>query len=303
MAPINDKELEDIIGKCSAWLPKAMEQVGCSAPGDVTSARCKKALRDTLAVLFAESYKFVLSQTEQMKQLKAELSSTKRQLIESQKLTIENQKWVISLQERVTWEKEALIKEKETKLDLKEVETAVKSSVESNVKEQFKLYSETVAENVMVCQPDGLSDPETLKKVVKSVVQEEDRSKNVIVFGLSEMKNENVEERVQEVFQEIGLKPALQASRVGRMIKEKSKRPVKVSLSSSCAVQQVLSQVRKLRQSASFSKVYVRPDRSEEARCQDRLLVQELLKKRESEPGKLHYIRAGTIHTKDKPAE
>ena len=183
-----------------------MEQVGCSAPGDVTSARCKKALRDTLAVLFAESYKFVLSQTEQMKQLKAELSSTKRQLIESQKLTIENQKWVISLQERVTWEKEALIKEKETKLDLKGVETAVKSSVESNVKEQFKLYSETVAENVMVCQPDGLSDPETLKKVVKSVVQEEDRSKNVIVFGLSEMKDENVEERVQEVFQEIGLK-------------------------------------------------------------------------------------------------
>jgi hypothetical protein len=44
-----------------------------------------------------------------MKQLKAELSSTKRQLIESQELTIENQKWVISLQERVTWEKEALI--------------------------------------------------------------------------------------------------------------------------------------------------------------------------------------------------
>ena len=118
------------------------------------------------------------------------------------------------------------------------------------------------------------------------------------------MKDEiNVEERVQEFFQEIGLKPALQAFRVGRMIKEKSKRPVKVSLSSSCAVQQVLSQVRKLRQSASFSKVYVRPDRSEEARCQDRLLVQELLKKRESEPGKLHYIRAGTIHTKDKPAE
>jgi hypothetical protein len=63
------------------------------------------------------------------------------------------------------------------------------------VKEQFKLYSKTVAENVMVCQPDWLSDPETLKKVVKSVVQGEDRSKNVSVFGLSEMKDENVEAR------------------------------------------------------------------------------------------------------------
>ena len=138
------------------------------------------------------------------------------------------------------------------------------------------------------------------------MVQEEDRSKNVIVFGLSEMKDENVEERVQEVFQEIGLKPALQASRVGRMIKEKSKRPVKVSLSSSCAVQQVLSQVRKLRQSASFSKVYVRPDRSEETRCQNRAARARTVEEAgitESEPGKLHYIRAGTIHTKDKPAE
>ena len=46
----NDKEIEDIIGKCSAWLPKAMEQVACTAPGDVTSVRCKKAQRDTLVL-------------------------------------------------------------------------------------------------------------------------------------------------------------------------------------------------------------------------------------------------------------
>jgi predicted CoA-binding protein len=37
------------------------------------------------------------------------------------------------------------------------------------------------------------------------VVQGENQSKNVIVFGLSEMKDENAEERVQEVLQEKGL--------------------------------------------------------------------------------------------------
>ena len=65
---------------------------------------------------------------------------------------------------------------------------------------------------------------------MKSVVQEEDRSRNVMVFGLPERKDEKLEERLQEVFQEIGLKPTLQASRVGKINQGKSNRPVKVSL-------------------------------------------------------------------------
>jgi hypothetical protein len=102
MATVNDKELEDLIGKCSAWLPKAMEQVGCFAP--------------------------VL------------------------------------------------------------------------------------------------------------LLQLTDRSRIVIVFGLSEKKEEDVEEEVHELFQEIRLKPSLQPCRVGRITTGKSKRPVKVSLFSSSAV-------------------------------------------------------------------
>ena len=84
MATISDKELEDLFGKCSAWLPKAMEQVGCTAPGDVSFGSCKRAMRDTLALLFSESFHFVRIQTEKMKQLKAELSTTKSQLIEKE---------------------------------------------------------------------------------------------------------------------------------------------------------------------------------------------------------------------------
>ena len=126
-----------------------------------------------------------------------------------------------------------------------------------------------------------------MKKVVKSVVEEEDRSRNVVIFGLPEKKEENIEERVQEVFKEIGLKPTLQASRVG---KTSSKRPIKVSLSISSAVREVLCQVKKFRLAATFSKVYVRPDRFEEERSKDRLLVQELFKKRQAEPERLHNI-------------
>jgi hypothetical protein len=287
MATVNDKELEDLLGKCSAWIPKAMEQVGCLAPVDVTSTACKKAMKDTLALLFAESFHYVRFQTEKVKQLKAELSSTKSKLIE-------NQQWVISLQEQ-------LIDCKDKQLE--GVETVVKTSVESNLKEQFKSYSEAAAENVMVCSTDGLADQKTLKKVVKSVVEEEDRSRNVIIFGLPEEKQEIVCERVQDIFKEIGLKPTLQASRVGKTAKENANRPVKVSLSNASTVYQILSQARKLRHSAKFSKVFVRPDRSEEERASDRLLVQELSQRRKNEPNRLHYIRSGTVCSKDKGAD
>ena len=143
MTTVNDKELENLLGKCSAWIPKAMEQVGCSAPINVTSAECKRAMKDTLALLFTEAFHFVRFQAEKMKELKAELSSTKSQLIE-------NQKWVISLQEQII-----SIKDKQ----LGAVETVVKSSVESNLKEQFKSFSEVVAVNVMVCPTECFADP------------------------------------------------------------------------------------------------------------------------------------------------
>ena len=56
MVTVNDKELEDLLGKCSAWLPKAMEQVGYTTQVDVTSAASKRAMKDTLALLFTESF-------------------------------------------------------------------------------------------------------------------------------------------------------------------------------------------------------------------------------------------------------
>ena len=285
MTTVNDKELEDLLARCFAWLPKATEQVGCTEAVNVTSANCKQAMKPTLVALFTEAFHLVRFQADKMKQMKAELSSTKSQLIE-------NQKWVISLQEQIIDSKDS---------QLEAVKTVVETSVESNLKEQFKSYSAAAAENVMVCQADadGLSNPATLRKVVKSVVQEEDRSKNVIIFGLQERKGENIE-CVEEIFQDIGLKPKLQAVRVGIVSKETTKRPVKVSFSSSSLVYEALRQARKLRHSEKFSKVFVRPDRSEEERARDKVLVQELLKRRETEPNKLHFIRSGTVHSRDK---
>jgi hypothetical protein len=43
----------------------------------------------------------------------------------------------------------------------------------------------------------------------------------IIIFGLPEEKQEIVCERVQDIFKEIGLKPTLQASRVGKNCQRK----------------------------------------------------------------------------------
>ena len=158
---VNDKELEDLFGKTSAWLGKAMEQLGCAAPIDVTSAACNRTMKSTLVQLLTESYHIVRFQNEKMKLLKAELSSTKS-------LLIENQKWVISLQETVMDER---AKQLESVQDVvkKTVEVAVPTAVQTSIGSQFKSYRDAVQENVVVCKSDGIA-PKTLRTVVKTVV-------------------------------------------------------------------------------------------------------------------------------------
>jgi hypothetical protein len=55
----------------------------------------------------------------------------------------------------------------------------------------MKSYSSVLTEK----SPPAIISPEPLKKVVQAVVEEEDRSKNLL-FGLEEDKNENLSEKV-----------------------------------------------------------------------------------------------------------
>ena len=57
---------------------------GIIAPDDVTNGACKRAMKGMLVLPFSVSYQFMRFQGDKLKQLKAELSSTKSQLIEKQ---------------------------------------------------------------------------------------------------------------------------------------------------------------------------------------------------------------------------
>ena len=88
-------------------------------------------------------------------------------------------------------------------------------SVESAV---VKSYSEAVnaVKSVSTLPSEGaVLNQETLKTVVKQVVAEEDRSRNLMVFGLDEEEDEPLQEKVTAIFEELGEKPRHEAVRLG----------------------------------------------------------------------------------------
>ena len=98
-----------------------------------------------------------------------------------------------------------------------------------------------------------------------------------MVYGLDEEPNEDLERKVGAVFQELGEKPRLylEAVRLGQEATDKT-RAVKVTLGNSTVANQILRRSAKLKQSESFSAVFIAPDRSLKQRVERRELVKGL---------------------------
>ena len=96
---------------------------------------------------------------------------------------------------------------------------------------------------------------EELKKAVKTVVQEEDRSRNVTIFNLPDQENEDINSVVAIVFEAIGEKPRVEACRLGKRKSNKSMRTVKVTVANSTVVSQILSNARNLRKVSNLKSV------------------------------------------------
>ena len=181
---------------------------------------------------------------------------------------------------------------------LAELKASVVSSVEETVKTELGSYSNAVIQPSKCSDAGAQLDQKILKSVVKDVVAEEDRTRTLMVFGLREEPEEQVREKVGNVFVELGEKPIIEASRIGKKDPKSSNervRPVKVTFSSSMIVQQILSKARNLRNSDNFKHVFLSEDRSIEERAKHRELVLELKRKRTEEPGKQFYIRGGKL--------
>ena len=163
------------------------------------------------------------------------------------------------------------------------------------MKAEFQSYSSVLEKNCD--QPSTSVNREELKKVIHTVVQEEDRSKNVMIFNLPESENEDLNSAVGELFLSIGEKPRVEACRLGSVSGKSGKtvRPVRVSVASSSIVGQILSKARKLKQMYCYKTVFLSPDRAPEQRAAQRELVQNLKRVKKEEPEKVHYLKSGKI--------
>ena len=113
-----------------------------------------------------------------------------------------------------------------------------------------------------------------------------------MIFGLEEVADEQINEKVGQVL--LGKKCSSG---------EQKTQPVKVSVSNSFIVQQILQKTRNLQSSDSFKSVFIRADRSAAERSKHRDLIQQMLKKKVEEPDKTHYIRNGQLLSSDKKTE
>ena len=73
---------------------------------------------------------------------------------------------------------------------LRRLQSAVESTVQNTVQKEIKSYSEVVTNQ---SSEAGTQIQDSLRKAVKSAIDEDDRSKNLVVFGLDESDKEQID--------------------------------------------------------------------------------------------------------------
>ena len=262
-------------------LEKIQAQLKITSMNQLCGMLVNKLTKDKIVPLFTNCLGLLSEYVACTSDYSNSTSSMKTELIESQKS-------VIKLQSE-------LLKCKESQLN--SLKDEVKETVENSVKTEFQTYS-SVVENSRV--QEQVICPEILKRAVQTAVQEEDRSKNVMIFGLPELANQELNSTVGEMFEAIGEKPRVEACRVGKHRSEKGARPVKATFSSSTVVENILAKVKRLKNTDRYKTVFVCPDRTLEMRIKQRELVKELKRKVADETGKRHFIKSGKIISVDK---
>ena len=274
-------ELEDVEGCQARWFDMVQSALRVEDEYQLTEQKFMSSTKPVLCSWLAEARDVMARQREMMDNMK--------EVIELMKIeALSDKEKVISVQDR-------LLKCQEEQLS--SMRTTVVTSVQSAVQQEIKSYSAAVKQN-----SGPALTPDSLQKVVIKAIEEEDRSKNLMVYGLVDEEDERIDEKVSEILLELDEKPSISACRIGTKCPgtTSSCRPVKVSLSSSTSARQILLKARKLKQIERLKSVYICPDRSPEERAARKRLVADLKKVAAEQPDRQHFIREGKVVSKDK---
>lgn len=287
-------------GDISEFLISMRKQIGCAQSDDITPSVFSKPpiLKSYLCGWLAKSCRFLYNQKSNVDALRINIS----QLIsENEKLVGENeelkqekimlQSSTIKAQESVILLQDQLLKCKDDKMT--RLSTVVEKAVQQTVKTEIQTYSQVV-ENTA---------PQITVKDVKSALREaaveEDRSRSIMIFGLEEESGENLSEKVGDLLQHLGEKPRQESERLGGKFEAGKHRPIKAKLPTADHVQRILRLAKTLKQTSTYSSVFIAPDRTRSEREDRRGAVAALRKKILDEPKKHHYIRKGVIVTSE----
>jgi hypothetical protein len=133
---------------------------------DIADPKFAKSMnKPELVVFCSRSYKYIGYLMETVESYQTACTTLQAKLIQ-------NQETLIRVQQELS---ECKSKK------LESMKKIVETSVADSVKEELKSHSSVVSNSQPVAAP--VISPEALKTVVKTVVAEEDRSQNLLVFG------------------------------------------------------------------------------------------------------------------------
>ena len=269
----------DILKKASAdmfsWTENFKTATKCKSHKEVTVEKLMKQTKETLVKCLLEGYQTVHSHSEKFEAARTCIEDIKSEMIAAQRSVVKLQQQILEAQAN----------------QLKTMSSVVDTAVDRGIRS----YSEIVSQTIENAAP--VLSEEKLKKVFHEAVIDDDRSKNVIVFGLAEEASEDLNGKIAALFESIEEKPSFEAVRVGS---EESSRPVKVLLRSSDTVHQILVKAKKLRSTEDYCKVFISPDRSPEERMKHRRLVAEMKRRASEDPDRRYYIFSGDICFRDR---
>ena len=201
------------------------------------------------------------------------MSSAKCQIEKLQEEKICDQKEVIDLQKE-------LISKKNEQLSL----------VNKTVEKEIKSFSSVLQQSCST----ALS-PTNIATAVKKISKEEDRTKEIVVFGVAEEQSESPSSKVTEILEQLDEKPRIAGcKRIGQRVTGKS-RPIIFTVKSTDIVYEILRKAKRLKDIDGFKTVYIAPNRTPEERVSRQKLVTELKKIRSENPDCRYFIRKDEI--------
>ena len=275
--------LEEAEATRARWLDNVQQELNCAEEFELKARKFAGPNKPVLAKWLEEATEIICQQREFLCNMKEMVELLKTEALGDKRNVIKLQTELLECKDK----------------QLQSLQTAVETTVQASVQKEIQTYSSVVAKSssssATVCTQ------QSLKNAVKTAIKEDDRSRNVMVFGLPEEEGEQLDEKVGELFSELGEKPRVAASRVGRSPDGRAAgRPVKVALSSATSVQQILLKARRLKLIESRKSVYICPDRSHEERTARKKVVLDLRKAVNEQPELEHFIRNGKLCSKAK---